>query len=458
MSVTELIGAAVGSTLLTLGIASSVAWSLRRQSSDRILLFFGIWCSLYGIRLIGLQSFVRAVLGGSPRSWGFLTVLVTYAINVPGGLFIESLVGPGWKGSVRRTWQVFAVYAVVAVVTDLLLRRPGAAMGPNSPIVLAAMIVWLGNLWRYRQRLTPIFATRGIAVGGIVLVLFVINQNTGRPVWPTINLEPVGVFVFMACLGYGVVGSVLRREAELVAMHRELDTARHIQTALLPRELPSVPRIDIAVQYLPMTAVAGDLYDFVLLGPERFGILVADVTGHGIPAALVASMVKVAFSSQAANAHDPASVLSGMNGILCGNMERTYVTAIYAVVDSGQGTISYANAGHPPLLVRRSDACVEGSNEHGFMLGLSTEAAYTTGRLDLRLGDCILMFTDGVSDTQDKRGNFVDLEGIKAWATAHGDNAAPHVAYSMVQWLREWRGAATFDDDLTLVVARFAER
>jgi sigma-B regulation protein RsbU (phosphoserine phosphatase) len=458
MSATELIVAAIGSTLMTLGVASIVAWSLRRQSSDRMLLFFGMWCCLYGTRLIGLQSFVRTVLGGSPRSWGFLTVFITYAINVPGGLFIESVVGPGWRGSVRRTWQALAAYAALAVVTDLVMHRPGAAMGPNSPMVLAAMIVWLGNLWRYRRRLTPLFASRGIAIGGIVFVLFVINQNIGRPVWPANNVEPVGVLVFMSCLGYGVVGSVLRKEAELAAVHRELGTAREIQTALLPRELPRVPRVDLAVQYLPMTAVAGDLYDFVVLGPERFGILVADVTGHGIPAALVASMVKVAFFSQAAHANDPASVLAGMNRILCGNMEGTYVTAIYTVIDSGQKAISYANAGHPPLLLRRGDGCVEASDEHGFMLGLSTDAAYTTVHFDLRLGDCMLMFTDGVSDTQDMRGNFVDLEGVKTWATSHADNPAQEVASSMVQWLRQWSGAATFDDDLTLVVARFGDR
>jgi Stage II sporulation protein E (SpoIIE) len=86
----------------------------------------------------------------------------------------------------------------------------------------------------------------------------------------------------------------------------------------------------------------------------------------------------------------------------------------------------------------------------------TTDAAYTTGHMDLRLGDCILLFTDGVTDTQDLRGSFVDLEGIKTWVASHGDNPAPHVASAMVQWLRGWRGAAMFDDDLTLVVARFA--
>ena len=329
-------------------------------------------------------------------------------------------------------------------------------MAPNSVIVLGGLMVWLGNLWRYRQRLSPLFKTPVIAVGATVLVLFVINQNVGRPLIPSANVEPVGVFVFLMCLGYAVVGSVFSQEAELAAVNRELDVARQIQVALLPRELAQVRDLELAVRYLPMAAVAGDLYDFAVLGPARVGVLIADVSGHGIPAALVASMVKVAFSSQSACADDPATVLTGMNRILCGHLERSFVTAIYAVIDADRRTVLYANAGHPPFLIGRAGVCVESAGEHGWMLGVFPEAEYTNGNVQAEPGECVLLFTDGVPETQNGRGEFLDNERVQEWLASQRDEDAAAFADLVLRRLRDWRGAGTFEDDVTFVVARFA--
>jgi phosphoserine phosphatase RsbU/P len=257
MSVTDLVAVAIGSMLLALGAASIFARGVRTKAPDHLLLYFGIWCGLYGLRLLALQTTVRMAFGGPARAWIYTSVFVTYIINVPGGLFIEGLVGAGWKQSVRRVWQAHALYAVVAVAVDLAVRRPGAAMAPNSAIVLAGVVVWLTNLWVYRDRLPPLFKSPAIAIGATVFILFVINQNIGRLLIPSRNVEPVGVFIFLVCLGYAVVGSVFAREAALVAVKRELETARQIQVALLPREVPRLSHVDLAVRYLPMTAVAG---------------------------------------------------------------------------------------------------------------------------------------------------------------------------------------------------------
>lgn len=456
MSITELIGGAIGSTLLALGGASILAWGIRRRSSDRLLLFFGIWCCMYGLRLVALQPFVRATLGGSLIGWQYLQVSLTYAINVPGGLFVEGLVGPGLLQSIRRMWQVQSAYAIGAIAADLAL-RPGAAMRLNNPLVLAMLIVAVVNLWFYRRTLGPLFTSPVVAGGALILACFVVNENLQRPIVPAINLEPVGVFIFAVCLGYGVVASVLSREAELHAVRRELDTARQIQLDLLPRSLPGIEHLNLAVRYLPMTAVAGDLYDFAVLGPSRLGILVADVTGHGIPAALVAAMVKVAFSAQSAHADDPAAVLTGMNRVLSRHMERTYVTAVYAVIDVRRQTISYSNAGHPPLLIRRAGSRIDASDQHGFMLGLMPDAAYAIGELDVHPGDCVLLFSDGVPETQNMQGAFLDQEGVVRWLASRASEGADHIADSLLQRLRDWRGGPTFEDDVTLVVAQFAE-
>jgi serine phosphatase RsbU (regulator of sigma subunit) len=220
-----------------------------------------------------------------------------------------------------------------------------------------------------------------------------------------------------------------------------------------------VPGLAVAVRYLPMTEVAGDLYDVIDLGQSHVGILVADVSGHGIPAALVASMVKVAFSAQGGHADDPARVLGAVNRILCRHVDAgTFVTAIYAVVDTDGRTITVANAGHPPLLLGRSDNSVVESGEHGVLLGVLPDAGFVNARLELQHGDCMLLFTDGIPETQNPAGDFLDLERIKGWLASTDGHHAARFADGALGKLRRWRGSPAFEDDVTLVVARFTEK
>jgi serine phosphatase RsbU (regulator of sigma subunit) len=350
-------------------------------------------------------------------------------------------------------WQAQAAYAVVATLIDLST-RPLTAMPLNSPIVITGVAIALVNVWACRDRIPPLFRNRAILAGATTLMLFALNENLGRPVAPNVNLEPIGMLAFVAALGYAVVGTVLRGEAELVAVQRELDTARRIQESLLPREAPRVQGLEVALRYRPMTAVAGDLYDFAVLGPSRLGILVADVAGHGVPAALVASMVKLAFATQSAEAHDPAALLTSMNRVLCRHVERAFVTAVYAVVDTARATVTSANAGHPSLLVGRADGRVEAIDERGLVLGFFDQAPYANAERPLFAGDRILLYTDGVPEAQNAHGEFFDSDRLRAWLARDGDAAS--IAESALRDLRRFRGADGFDDDVTLVVARCA--
>jgi sigma-B regulation protein RsbU (phosphoserine phosphatase) len=114
---------------------------------------------------------------------------------------------------------------------------------------------------------------------------------------------------------------------QLVAINIELEMARQIQLSILPRSTPKLQGLDIVASYIPMTSVAGDFYDFIIVDEKHVGILVADVSGHGLPSALIASMLQVALTAQAAHASDPARVLSGLNQALCGKFEHNFVTA-----------------------------------------------------------------------------------------------------------------------------------
>ena len=178
----------------------------------------------------------------------------------------------------------------------------------------------------------------------------------------------------------------------LIAIDRELDIARQIQSSILPQAMPRVSGLTIATRYRPMTAVAGDFYDFLEMDAHRIGILVADVSGHGVPAALIASMVKVAFVAQREHADSPAAVLAGMNETLCGRLAGQYVTAAYLFVDIRAGVIRYGAAGHPPMLrLTHQEGRVDEVAQNGLLLGFIGDAGYNALEQPLRDHDRFLM-------------------------------------------------------------------
>jgi phosphoserine phosphatase RsbU/P len=453
----ELSGILIGAALLVLGCASVLASLLGPRRNARILLAFGVATGLYGTRLLASQPPVQATIGETRFPWPYFIAFVTYLINVPLTYFVEGLIGPGWKNSTQWALRAVIAFAVAAIVIDLALARPRAASSANSWLVLILVCIAVGHVF-YRSRVArahTILADRIVVVGALTFALFVINENVGRVVVPGTNIEPIGMLVFVVCLGYAVARSVFRAEAEYAGVQRELETARRIQSSLLPREIPQQSDLDIAVRFVPMTAVAGDIYDFVRLGPSSLGILVADVSGHGIPAAIVASMVKVAFAAQVDHADDPARVLASMNQILCRHLEHAYVTAVYAVVNTDRKTVTIANAGHPPaLLYRCGETFVQ--QEHGMMLGVFPDAEYTnTDVAALRPRDRLLLYSDGVLEARNRAGEFFDGDRVARWLSAIEHTSAEQRAQAALGELTRWTGGG-FDDDVTFVVIEWA--
>src|SRR5947209_4168447 len=119
--------------------------------------------------------------------------------------------------------------------------------------------------------------------------------------------------------------------AQLLELNNELDMARQIQLSILPHTVPQLPGLEIVARFRPMTAVAGDFYDFVQIDDKHLGILIADVSGHGLSSALIASMLQVALTAQVVHASEPAKVLSGLNHALCGKFTQHFVTAAYEI-------------------------------------------------------------------------------------------------------------------------------
>ena len=218
------------------------------------------------------------------------------------------------------------------------------------------------------------------------------------------DFEFIGFGVFLCSLGYLVAQRSLRTEEALLTIRNELEIARRIQTSILPEAMPTLRGLTVAAQYVPMSQVAGDFYDFLQVDDRRVGVLIADVSGHGVPAALVASMVKVAIAAQGEHADDPARVIAGLNSILSGKLQGQFVTAAYLFLDLEAGIGRYSATGHPPLMhFVAADRSIHDVVENGLILGVMPLAKYETKVLTFGSGDRFLLYTDGVLEA-DHRG------------------------------------------------------
>jgi len=248
-------------------------------------------------------------------------------------------------------------------------------------------------------------------------------------------------------------------ERQLLAIHAELETAREIQLSILPQSVPRFAGLDIAASYIPMSSVAGDFYDFVVVDEKRIGILVADVSGHGMPAALIASMLKIAFAAQSDRACDPAGVLSGLNKALYGKFQGHYVTAAYALIDTENGTLRYAGAGHPPLLVREgSSGEVRSLLENGLFLGYFGDVTFSAVEVPFRKGDWVLLYTDGISEMMNASEEQFGENRLKLFLQEHAAPPAAGLAQSLLSKLSGWSGRPSGeepDDDVTLLAVYF---
>jgi len=192
---------------------------------------------------------------------------------------------------------------------------------------------------------------------------------------------------------------------------------------------------------------------------KRLGVLVADVSGHGMPAALIASMLKIAFAAQSACALEPARVLSGLNQALCGKFQGHYVTAAYALVDTERRVLNYAGAGHPPMLLReRASSKVREVLENGLFLGYFPHASYTSLEVPFQEGDWLTLYTDGISEMKDTSDEMFGTTRLQQYLEEHADSPAAGFVDRLLEHLSVWSGRAQGeepDDDVTLLAVHF---
>jgi serine phosphatase RsbU (regulator of sigma subunit) len=246
---------------------------------------------------------------------------------------------------------------------------------------------------------------------------------------------------------------VYASERRLSSIENELAIARQLQFSILPTTTPELHNLRVAAVYEPMTAVAGDFYEFLSVDDRHAGFLVADVSGHGVPAALIASMIKVAAQSVMAYAASPSQVLDRLQEILGRDLRGQFVSAAYLWIDTENRIARYSAAGHPPLLFWCAGcAQMNRIESNGPLFGTPCDPEFPTHEFPFASGDRFLLYTDGLSEPESASGEpFADRKLDEIFRD-HQTRSAAELALLILNEVRAWPPASTpQQDDITFL-------
>lgn len=243
-----------------------------------------------------------------------------------------------------------------------------------------------------------------------------------------------------------------RRDARF---SRDYEEARQIQRALLPGAMPSLRGCQVAARWTPAAGIGGDCYDVLRFSDTRVALSIADVVGKGLPAALLMSNLQAAVRAFATPAAEPHDVCSSVNRLLCRNIASgKFVTFCYTVIDLEQGVITYANAGHNPPLVVRSDGRVDQLAPTGLVLGVSSDWTYTTGTTTFLPGDRLVCYTDGMTEARSGADEEFGEERLAHMAVGSRHHSVEALADALIAAVTAWTSGPAQDDATLIVVAR----
>jgi sigma-B regulation protein RsbU (phosphoserine phosphatase) len=238
-------------------------------------------------------------------------------------------------------------------------------------------------------------------------------------------------------------------------LDRELQMAREIQESLLPRRLPELPGYEMAARWQSAREVAGDFYDVFRLSSDSMGVVIADVSDKGAPAALMMSSTRSLIRSHAFAGFDALETLRRTNHLVLQDAENgMFVTAYYSVFRSG-GSSTHVCAGHnPPLLYRHAERRVQMMPRGGLALGWFADNKMQTLELQLSPGDAIVYYTDGLTEAENRQGGFFGEERLQQAFLSAASGTAAQMADEILAHVSAFCGDTPFLDDLTLCVVR----
>ena len=448
----DLIAGVIAVVLITMGLGMLLLGALTAGKSRRPFVYTGLFAIAYGTRL-AFNTVAFTLLYGHPRWLDYLRSDFEYLVPIPAALLFETFSGNRRPMVHRIIAAALVVCAAVAIPSELAIHSPYALKPVIDALVIVLVAVLAVDLLSGE---TESSNWRFVRIGALVFAAFILNEHfhfVGDPYGFT--REPTGFLLLMLTIITTTMRNATQSQQRLVAVDSELATARTIQLAALPRRNPELPGLEVAAVYTPASDVAGDFYDFLELDHGWLGIFIADVSGHGVPAALVASMLKIALATQTENAASPARILANLNTLFCGRLERQFITAAYVHIDPIAGVLTTASAGHPPPILRHGETCDE-IIAQGVVLGRFRDAMYEEITRPFVPGDTLVLYTDGVTETVNRSA---EMWGDERLRTTIGPESPNVLAAKIIAEVETWRGVSgPPDDDVTMIVVRAVAR
>jgi serine phosphatase RsbU (regulator of sigma subunit) len=261
--------------------------------------------------------------------------------------------------------------------------------------------------------------------------------------------------------GLAIKVSLLHNESlEKRQRERDLEIARSIQMNLLPRSMPSIPGFDFSGMSRPALMVGGDYYDVAPLGEDSVVLAIADVSGKGIPAAILVASVRsaVRIEARSLSFEDIVTVVTRLNESVCDEtMSNMFVTMVLAVLDASTRRLTFCNAGHSHPILRTPEGTITQLQAGGCFLGIDPDMKIEAETVALPPGSLLVFYTDGVTDALNVEGEPYGLERLIEYIEAHHAEAAEVFVEGLDAAVREYQGDAESFDDFTVLVVRAEE-
>ncbi len=249
---------------------------------------------------------------------------------------------------------------------------------------------------------------------------------------------------------------LVERERERQRMEQEINIARDIQQALLPKDFNEFPHLAVSGCNFPCLAVGGDYFDVFPIGDGRTAFLLADVSGKGLGAAIVTTMLQGALSGMTLGT-DPARVFNHLNRFLCGHAEvGRYATMFFGILDPG-GHLEFINAGHPSPMLIRGGVVEEAFTEGSYPVGLVPDAEYTATCMRLLPGDTLVLFSDGVTEAMDPQEQMFGVPRLREVLAGKDGAELDHLQKTVLESVENFARGARQADDLTLLLVRYRD-
>jgi serine phosphatase RsbU (regulator of sigma subunit)/CHASE2 domain-containing sensor protein len=415
------------------------------DESNMIVNFSGKWGAAYAHYSFVdiLQSYAAVISGDKP---------VLDPAKLKGRICIIGLTASGTSDIHPNPFEaLYPGVGIHAEVINSILNKRFIARASREANIL--ILILIGAVTAFLTMKTK--PVTGLAALSLVLIVFAVISAlvfNFYGCWIDAACPAVAaIAVYLFCTLYKYVGEWRKR----LVLENELDIARKIQESFLPKALPETPGIEVSARMLTAKQVGGDLYDFIEFPDGRLGVMIGDVSGKGVPASLFMAMVSGAFKFFALTDTRPDDALAGLNSKLARESSSgLFVTMFYAILNLKNKTILYANGGHlPALFLRDQDEPVFLDTTEGAPLGLM-EGAYSSGKIDIRAGDVIVFYTDGVTEAMNRDKEMYEKERLSSVVRRNAHLTPEKILSAIEKDVRRFEPKDDQHDDITIITVK----